>query len=117
MLVAEVLEMQMRSSYLVLAAVLWVGACVHPIEISSATVTRWQNRDVSELIATIGPFDTTSIQGDFRSYDWFRFGNCHVSVRTSRDDKILKVDVQGTTQGCSGYLQKMGDGEAPPPKP
>ena len=109
--------MPIRSSYLVLATVLCVGACVHPIEISSATVTRWQNRDVSELIATIGPFDTTSIQGDLRLYDWFRLGNCHVSVRTSRDDKILKVDVQGTTQGCSGYLQKMGDGEMPPPKP
>jgi hypothetical protein len=106
----------MRSSYLVIAVVVWVGACVHHIEISSATVTRWENRNVSELIATIGPYDTTSIQGDSRSYDWYRFGNCRVTVRTSRDEKILKVDVQGTTQGCSGYLQKMGDGEAPSPK-
>lgn len=107
----------MRSSYLVIPVVLSVGACVHQIEISSTTVTRWQNRDVSELVAAIGPFDTTSIQGDSRSYDWFRFGNCHVAVRTSRDDNILKIDVQGTTQGCSAYLQRMGDGTVPPPKP
>lgn len=105
----------MRSSYLVIAVVLWLAACVHPIEISSTTVSRWENRDVSELIATIGPFDTTSIQGDSRSYDWYRFGNCHVTVRTSRDDKILNIDVQGTTQGCSAYLEKMG-GEAQLPK-
>jgi len=107
----------MRSSYLAIAVALWVGACAHPIAISSATVTRWQDRNVSELIATIGPFDTTSIEGDSRSYDWYRFGNCHVTVRTSRDDKIQKVDVQGTTQGCGTYLQKMGDGNAPSPQP
>lgn len=106
----------MRSSYFVIAVVLCVSACVHQIEISSATVTRWNNRDVSELIDTIGPFDTTSIHGDSRSYDWDRFGNCHVSVRTSRDDKILNIEVQGTTQGCSAYLQKMGDGGAPSTK-
>ncbi len=107
----------MRSSYLVIAVVLWVAACVHQIEVSSATVSRWENRNVSELIAIIGPFDTTSIHGDSRSYDWFRFGNCHLTAHTSLEDKILKVDVQGTTQGCSSYLQKMGDGEAPSAKP
>jgi hypothetical protein len=106
----------MRLSYLVIAAVFWVGACVHQIEVSSATVSRWENRNVSELIDVIGPFDTTSIHGDSRSYDWFRFGNCHVIAHTSLDDKILKVDAQGTTQGCSLYLQKMGDGQAPSPK-
>lgn len=106
----------MRLSYLIIAVVLWVCACVHQIEISSATVTRWETRDVSELIAAIGPFDTTSIQGDSRSYDWHRFGNCHITVRTSHDEKILKIDVEGSTQGCSAYLQKMGDGKAPSPK-
>jgi hypothetical protein len=107
----------MRSSYLVLCVVVWVGACAHQIEISSSTVKRWENRDVSELINTIGPYDKTLIQGDARTYDWYRFGNCLVTAHTSRDDKILKIDVQGTTQACSVYLQKMGDGEAPPGKP
>lgn len=101
----------MRSSYLIIAIVLGLGACVHQIAVSSTTVTRWENRDVSELTAAIGPFDTSSISGDSRTYDWSRHGNCHVTVHTSRDDKILKIDVQGTTQGCSGYLQKMGNGE------
>jgi hypothetical protein len=107
----------MRSSYLVLCVVVWVGACVHQIEISSSTVKRWENRDVSELINTIGPFDKTLIQGESRTYDWYRFGNCLLTAHTSREEKILKIDVQGTTQGCSVYLQKMGDGEAPPAKP
>ncbi len=105
----------MRLSYLVIAVVFGVGACVHQIEVSSETVSRWENRDVTELIAVIGPFDTTSIHGDSRTYDWFRFGNCHVVAHTSLDDKILKVDAQGTTQGCSGYLQKMSEGAAPSP--
>lgn len=107
----------MRSSYLVIAVVVGLGACVHQIEISPTTAMRWENRDVSELAAAIGPFDKTRIQGDSRSYDWYRFGNCRVTVHTSRDDKILKIDVQGTTRGCSVYTQKMGDGEAPSPKP
>ena len=106
----------MRSSYLVLAVVVWVGACVHKIEISSATFTRWENRDVSELITAIGPFDTTSITGESRAYFWQRFGNCIVTAYTTRAEKIVKIDVQGTTLGCSTYLQKMGDGEAPPAK-
>ena len=102
----------MRSSYLLLCVVC-VGACAHQIEISSSTVKRWENRDVSELITAIGPYDKTLIQGDSRSYDWYRFSNCLVTAQTSRDEKILKIDVQGTTQGCSVYLQKMGDGETP----
>jgi hypothetical protein len=107
----------MRSSYLVLCVVVWVGACAHQIEISSSTVKRWENRDVSELINTIGPYDKTLIQGDSRTYDWYRFSNCLVTARTSRDEKILKIEVQGTTQGCSVYLEKMGDGETPKAKP
>ena len=107
----------MRSSYLLLCVVVWVGACAHQIEISSSTVKRWENRDVSELINTIGPYDKTLIQGDSRTYDWYRFSNCLVTAHTSRDEKILKIDVQGTTQGCSVYLQKMGDGEKPGAKP
>lgn len=103
----------MRSSYLVLCVVVLVGACAHQLEISSSTVKRWENRDVSELITTIGPFDKTWIQGESRTYDWYRFGNCLVTAHTSRDEKILKIDVLGTTQGCSAYLQKMGDGETP----
>jgi hypothetical protein len=109
----------MRSSYLVIAAVVWVAACatVQHLEISSTIVTRWENRDISELIPVIGPYDTTSITGESRSYFWNRFGNCAVTVLTSREDKILKIDVQGTTQVCTPYLQKMGDGQAPSAKP
>jgi hypothetical protein len=108
----------MRLSYLVVAVVVWVTACAttQHLEISSTIVTRWADRDISELITAIGPYDTTSIQGDSRSYYWNRFGNCAVTVLTSRDDKILKIDVQGTTQVCSAYMQKMGDSQAPSPK-
>ena len=57
----------MRSSYLVLSVVVWASACAHQIEISSSTVKRWENRDVSELITAIGPYDKTLIQGDSRT--------------------------------------------------
>jgi hypothetical protein len=103
----------MRSSYLVLCVVVCVSACVHQIEVSSSTSKRWENRDVSELITAIGPYDKTLIQGDSRTYDWYRFSNCLVTAHTSREEKILKIDVVGTTQGCNVYLQKMGDGEPP----
>jgi hypothetical protein len=106
----------MRLSYRVMPVLLLLGACAHQSEVSSTTVTRWESRDVSELVAAIGPFDTTSIQGDSRSYYWYRFGNCHVTANTSRDDKILKIDVRGTTQGCTTYLEKMGNSEAPAAK-
>jgi hypothetical protein len=109
----------MRSSYLVLAVVVSLGACTQfgvSAPISSTTVARWQNRDVSELITAIGPFDTTTIQGEVRSYFWNRFGNCQVTARTTREEKIVNIDVQGTTQGCSKYLEKMGDAERPSPK-
>ena len=111
----------MRSSYLVIAAVVLVSACARPIEnqieVSSTTVQRWENRDVSELITAIGPFDTTSITGESRAYYWARFGNCQVIARTTREEKIVKVEVRGTTQGCNTYLQKIGDGEVPAAKP
>jgi hypothetical protein len=113
------LETIMRSSYLLLAVVVSLGACAQfgaSSPISSTTVTRWQNRDVSELITAIGPFDTTTIQGESRSYFWNRFGNCQLTARTTREEKIVNIDVQGTTQGCSAYLEKMGDGKATSPK-
>lgn len=86
------------------------------LDISSTTVTRWESRDVSELINTIGPFDTTTIQGEVRTYYWNRFGNCQFTARTTREDKIVKIEAQGTTQGCNTYLQKMGDDQMPSPK-
>jgi hypothetical protein len=106
----------MRSSYLVIAVVAMVSACATQLEISSTTVSNWENRDVSELIKAIGPFDTTTISGDSREYYWSRFGNCHVTARTTREEKIVKIDVQGTAQVCKAYLQKLGDGKMPPPK-
>jgi hypothetical protein len=113
----EILGISMHPSYLVIGLIVLVGGCAHPNAISSASVTHWENRDVSELIAVIGPFDTTSIQGDSRTYFWSRFGSCRVTARTTREEKIAAVDVQGTTQGCSTYLQKMGEGETSSAKP
>ena len=109
----------MRSSYFVIAVAVCVAACstTQHLEISSTIVTRWQDRDISELITAIGPYDTTTITGESRSYYWNRFGNCAVTVVTSREDKILKIDAQGTMQVCTPYLQKMGDAKAPSAKP
>jgi len=107
----------MRSSYLAIVVAVLMVACATKLEISSTTVARWENRNVSELITAIGPFDTTTIQGESRSYFWNRFGNCQVTAYTTREEKIVKIDVQGTTRGCNTYLEKMGDGNNPPAKP
>src|SRR5215831_10513190 len=79
---------------------------------SSPTVSRWEGkgRDISELVAAIGPYDTTSVKGDWRSYDWFRFGNCHVTARTSLEGKIQKLTLEGTGTGCDPYIQKLRPG-------
>ena len=118
----------MRTSNLAIFAAVLVAACAHYIETSSPTVVRWEGRDVSELIAAIGPFDTTSIRGESSSYDWswahsttaipgesrlynwFRFGMCRLTAHTSLEGKILKVEMEGTGQGCNVYLQKLGGG-------
>ena len=118
----------MRASNLAIVAVALVAACAHYVETSSPTETRWEQRDISELIAAIGPFDTTSIRGEssayawswahsttaipgeFRSYNWFRFGMCRLTAHTSLEGKILKVEMEGTGQGCNVYLQKLGGG-------
>jgi hypothetical protein len=113
----ETLEPIMRLSYLLLASAVWLGACAQHLVISSQTVTRWQDRDIQELITVIGPVDTSTIQGGSRSYFWNRFGNCQVTAHTTLDDKIVKIDLQGTTLGCSTYLDKIGDGPTSPPKP
>jgi hypothetical protein len=102
------LEILMRTSRLVILVAVLVAACATYVETSSSTVARWEERDISELIDSIGPFDTTSIRGDSRAYNWFRFGNCHLTARTSLDGKIQKIDLKGTGQGCNVYLQKLG---------
>jgi hypothetical protein len=98
----------MRSSRLVFLAVVLVAACATHVESSSPMVARWENRDISELITAIGPYDTTSVKGDWRSYDWFRFGNCHLTARTSLEGKIQKIELEGMGLGCNVYLQKLG---------
>jgi hypothetical protein len=98
----------MRTSFLVIFVAVLVAACAHYVETSSPTVTRWQERDISELIAAMGPYDTTSVKGDWRSYDWFRFGNCHLSARASLEGMIQKIELEGTGLGCNVYLQKLG---------
>ena len=108
----------MGSPYPAIVLVVLLSACAsQQVEISSTTVTRWENRDVSELITTIGPYDTTSITGDSRSYFWSRFGICKVTARTTREEKIVNIDVQGTPAVCKSYLQKLGDADASTPKP
>jgi len=119
----------MRTSHLAIFAVVLMAACAHyNVETSSPAVARWEGRDVSELIGFVGPFDTTSIRGEsgsydlswahsttaipgeFRSYNWFRFGRCRLTAHTSLEGKILKVEMEGTGQGCNVYLQKLGGG-------
>jgi len=102
----------MRRRSLVLIALSLLGACTNyaVVQPSSATVARWDERDISELVAAIGPYDTTSVKGDWRSYDWFRFGNCHVTARTSLEGKIQKLTLEGTGTGCDPYIQKLRPG-------
>jgi hypothetical protein len=95
----------MRTSHLAIFVAVLVAACAHYVETSSPTVARWEERDISELIAAIGPYDTTSIRGDSRAYNWFRFGNCRLTARTALDDKIQKIELEGTGLGCNVYLQ------------
>jgi hypothetical protein len=119
-------EILMRTSHLAIFVAVLLAACAHYIETSSPTVARWEARDISELIAAIGPFDTTSIRGEsssyawswahsttaipgeYRSYNWFRFGRCRLTAHTSLEGKILKVEMEGTGEGCNVYLQKLG---------
>jgi hypothetical protein len=116
----------MRTMYLIIPVVTFLVACAHYVATSSSAVARWEGRDISELIATIGPFDTTSVRGEpssydwawahsttpippeSRLYDWYRFGNCRLTARTTLEGKILKVEMEGTGQGCDVYLQKIG---------
>jgi hypothetical protein len=116
----------MRTSHLVIFVAALLAACAHYTETSSPTVARWEARDLSELIAAIGPYDTTSIRGESGSYDWswahpttsipgesrwyawFRFGKCRLTAHTSLEGKILKVEMEGTGEGCNVYLQKLG---------
>ncbi len=115
----------MRTSQLVIFVAMLVTACAHYVETSSSTVARWEGRDVSELIAAIGPFDTTSVRGESSSYDWawahsttpvpsesrlynwYRFGMCRLTARTTLEGKIQKVEMEGTGQGCTVYTQKL----------
>ena len=117
-----------RTIYLILPVVTLGVACAHysATSTSSSAIARWEGRDVSELIATIGAFDTTSIRGESssydwswghsthsipgesRSYDWYRFGNCRLTAHTSLEGTILKLEMEGAGQGCNVYLQKIG---------
>ena len=104
------LEVLMRTSELVICVAVLVTGCATYVPTSSSTAARWDERDISELIAAIGPYDTTSIRGDSRSYNWFRFGACRLTASTALDDKIQKIELEGTEQGCNVYRQKLGGG-------
>ena len=118
----------MRTSRLAIFVAVLLTACAHTVETSSPTVAHWEGRDVSELIAAVGPFDTTSIRGEsgayawswahsttaipgeVRLYNWLRFGTCRLTAHTSLEGKILKLEMEGTGQGCDVYVQKLGGG-------
>jgi len=98
----------MRTSNLLIFIAASMVACATRIETTSSTAPQWQDRDISDLIDTIGPFDTTSIKGDSRKYNWSRFGNCRLTALTSLDDKIVAIELEGTSQGCDTYRKKLG---------
>jgi hypothetical protein len=101
----------MRKTHALVVAVSLVAGCATTYVPPSAPITvRWESRDISELVAAIGPYDTTSVKGDWRSYDWFRFGNCHLAAQTSLEGKIQKVMLEGMGAGCNVYLEKLGSG-------
>jgi hypothetical protein len=103
-------EKPMRASTLLVLPVVLLGSCTTTYSgTTSTTVARWEDkgRDISELITTVGPYDTTSVKGDWRSYDWFRFGNCHLVARTSLDGRIQQLTLEGTGSGCNVYLERL----------
>ena len=98
----------MRLWSLVVPALLLLASCATSyVAPTSPTVSRWEGRDISELVEALGPYDTTSIRGDRRSYDWFRFGNCHLTAHTTPEGKIQRLDVQGVGTGCDVYVNKL----------
>jgi hypothetical protein len=104
-------EGTMRVLALLVFSLVLLTACATTVTgTSSPTVSRWEGkgRDISELVKAIGPYDTTSVKGDWRSYDWFRFGTCHLVARTTLEGKIQEVTLEGVGNGCNVYLDKLG---------
>ena len=87
-----------------------IAACAFRGGVNTTTteVSGWAGREVDELIEAIGPYATSSIRRDSRTYSWHGVGYCRVTAGTSPDGKIVKVETTGTSEGCSGYLEKMG---------
>ena len=103
----------MRGSNAITVLIVLLSACTTTYSgVTTPMVARWegQGRDISQLIKVIGPYDTTEVKGDWRSYDWFRFGNCRLTARTSLEGKIDRVELLGTGNGCDVYLEKLGNG-------
>ena len=98
----------MRSSHLVVALGMLAAGCATPSgETKVTSIGGWDGRDISELIAVIGPIDKSTAKSDARTYDWYRFSSCKVSANTTPDNKIVNVEMAGTAQGCSSYAQKL----------
>ena len=91
----------MRLSTIVLG--LMLAACAT----QTMSIERWNGRNVAELMATIGPADTSFTRHDASTYEWYRFGYCRLTAHTTPDLKIIRIDVEGTPQGCNVYLQKL----------
>jgi hypothetical protein len=67
----------------------------------------WEGKEISELVAVLGPFETSLIQRGIKSYNWFRFGNCRLTARVSSDDRITEIETEGTVDGCHTYLERL----------
>jgi len=94
----------MRSTSSIIAAGVLSVACAT----QTVVAERWNGREIAGLIAAIGPADTTLTRSDASTYDWFRFGYCRLTARTTPDGKIVKIEITGTSRGCDVFLERMG---------
>jgi hypothetical protein len=85
-----------------------LGLMLSACATQTLSIERWNGRDIADLMATIGPADTSFTRHDASTYEWYRFGYCRLTARTTPDLKIIRIDVEGTPQGCNVYFQKIG---------
>jgi len=98
----------------ILQIVIALAGCATPREVVHAAHSSqaWDGRDVAELIALIGPEDSVIInrEKEVKSFNWFRFGACRLTAFTGTDNKIIRVETDGTVDGCSAYIEKLQRG-------
>jgi len=101
----------MRTASILLNVIALAG-CATPSEVVHATHSSeaWDGRDVADLVALIGPEDSVIINKELKSFNWFRFGACRLTAFTGADNKIIRVETDGTVDGCSAYIEKLQRG-------